>query len=81
VSASALTENVRTGTGPLAAELRVLLHRLNNQLGIMLAHAELLELRSPDDGCRARASQIVATALEAMGTSREIALRADPSAG
>ena len=46
----------------------------------MLAHAELLEIKSPDDVCRARASQIVATALEAMGTSRELAQRSDPSA-
>ena len=64
-----------------AAPLRMLFHRLNNQLGIILAHAELLEIKSPDDVHRARASQIVATALEAMGTSREIAHRSDPSAG
>lgn len=81
MSAAALPANVRTGTAPLPAELRVLIHRLNNQLGIILAHAELLEIKSPDDGYRARASQIVATALEAMGTSREIAYRSDPSAG
>ena len=52
-----------------------LLHKLNNQLGVILAHAELLELTSPDEIQRARASQIVATALEAMGTSREIGRR------
>jgi hypothetical protein len=60
--------------------LRVLFHRLNNQLGIILAHAELLELKSPDEADRARASQIVATALEAMGTSRELARKSDPAA-
>jgi hypothetical protein len=81
VSAPALPASVRTGTAPLPAELRVLFHRLNNQLGIILAHAELLEIKSPDDVHRARASQIVATALEAMGTSRELAQRSDPSAG
>ena len=81
MSASALPVNDRTDTAPLPAELRVLLHRLNNQLGIILAHAELLEIQSPDGAYRARASQIVATALEAMGTSREIAQRSDPSAG
>ena len=81
MSAPALPANVTTGTAPLPAELRVLIHRLNNQLGIILAHAELLEIKSPDDAHRARASQIVATALEAMGTSREIAYRSDPSAG
>ena len=30
-------------------ELRLLFHRLNNQLGIILAHAELLEPKLPDD--------------------------------
>jgi hypothetical protein len=72
VSAPALPTNDRTGAAPLGTELRVLFHRLNNQLGVILAHAELLELTSPDDTQRARASQIVATALEAMGTSREM---------
>jgi hypothetical protein len=75
VSASALPTNDRTGAAPHGTELRVLFHRLNNQLGIILAHAELLELTSPDDMQRARASQIVATTLEAMGTSREISRR------
>lgn len=80
MSAPALSADVRTGTAPRPAELRVLIHRLNNQLGIVLAHAELLEIQSQDDVHRARASQIVATALEAMGTSREIAQCSDPSA-
>ena len=71
----------RAPEAPSDSELRLLFHRLNNQLGIILAHAELLEIKSPDDVHRARASQIVATALEAMGTSREIAHRSDPSAG
>jgi hypothetical protein len=48
---------------------------LNNQLGIILAHAELLELTAPDEVQRARASQIVSTTLEAMGTSREMSRR------
>ena len=56
-------------------ELRTLFHRLNNQLGIILAHAELLELKTPDEANRARASQIVASALDAMGMSREIIQR------
>ena len=30
-------------------ELRLLFHRLNNQLGIILAHAELLEAKAADD--------------------------------
>lgn len=81
MSASALPADDRTGTAPPPAELRALLHRLNNQLGIILAQAELLEIQSPDGAYRARAAQIVATALEAMGTSREIAQRSDPFAG
>ena len=55
-----------------APELRLLFHRLNNQLGIILAHAELLESKASDDMTRARAGQIVASALEAMSTAREI---------
>jgi hypothetical protein len=72
VSAPALPTNDRTGAAPKGTELRVLFHRLNNQLGVILAHAELLELTSPDDMQRARASQIVAATHEAMGTSREL---------
>ena len=56
-------------------ELGLLFHRLNNQLGIILAHAELLEAKSPDNIQRARASQVVASVLEAMGTAKEIRLR------
>jgi hypothetical protein len=48
---------------------------LNNQLGIILAHAELLEAKSPDDIQRARAAQVVASVLEAMGTAKEIRRR------
>ena len=58
------------------SELRLLFHRLNNQLGIILAHAELLEAKSQDDVSRARASQVVTSVLEAMGTAREIRERA-----
>ena len=60
-------------------ELRVLFHRLNNQLGIILAHAELLERKAPDEMNRARAAQVVASALEAMGTAKEIRRVAAPS--
>jgi hypothetical protein len=55
-----------------ASDLQLLFHRLNNQLGIILAHAELLEAKAVDDVNRARASQIVAGALEALRTTREI---------
>jgi len=53
-------------------ELRLLFHRLNNQLGIILAHAELLETKAPDDVSRARAAQVVSGVLEAMGTIKEL---------
>jgi len=53
-------------------ELRLLFHRLNNQLGIILAHAELLEAKAADDANRARAAQVVTSVLEAMGTAKEI---------
>jgi hypothetical protein len=60
--------------GPMeeSAELRLLFHRLNNQLGIILANAELLEAKATDDIHRARAAQVVTSALEAMGTAKEI---------
>jgi len=53
-------------------DLRLLFHRLNNQLGIILAHAELLEAKAGSDVSRARASQVVSSTLEAMGTAKEI---------
>ena len=60
-------------------DLRLLFHRLNNQLGIILAHAELLESKAPDDTNRARAAQVVSSALEAMGTVKQIRRIANPS--
>jgi len=60
-------------------ELRLLFHRLNNQLGIILAHAELLEAKASDDMNRARASQVVSSALEAMGTAKEIRQLSNPT--
>ena len=57
------------------ADLGLLFHRLNNQLGIILANAELLEAKSSDDMSRARAGQVVASVLDAMTTAREIRLR------
>lgn len=61
--------------------LRSLFHRLNNQLGIVLANAELLESRVPDEPARARASQVVDSALQAMATVREIRARLDSAPG
>ena len=60
--------------GPMdeSPELQQLFHQLNNQLGIILAHAELLEAKTTDETNRARAAQVVASVLGAMGTAKEI---------
>jgi hypothetical protein len=72
----------READGPqLEHELRALFHRLNNQLGIVLAHAELLEAKASDSVNRDRASQLVSGALAALGTVREIRQRTEPTAG
>lgn len=66
--------------GPqLNADLRVLFHRLNNQLGIILAHAELLEAKAIDDVNRARAEQVVTSVLDAMATARDIRRCSEPA--
>ena len=59
----------------MTGDLGLLFHRLNNQLGIILANAELLETKAGDESGRARASQVVNSVLEAMATAREIRLR------
>jgi two-component sensor histidine kinase len=56
-------------------DLGLLFHRLNNQLGIILANAELLEAKATDEMTRARASQVVASVLDAMATAREVRIR------
>jgi len=62
-------------TGPQARstdDLRGLFHQLSNQLGIILANAELMELKLPDPAQRARATHVVNAALEAMAATRAI---------
>jgi hypothetical protein len=53
-------------------DLSELFHRLNNELGVILSHAELLEAKCDQDKNRSRAAQVVVAALEAMGTARQI---------
>ena len=60
-------------------ELGALFHRLNNQLGIILANAELLETKLGDQRSRTRAGQIVASAIDAIGTAQDIRARATTS--
>lgn len=56
-------------------ELRHLFHRLNNELGIILSHAELLETKVTEEANRTRASQVVSSVLDALATAREIRRR------
>lgn len=63
------------------SDLSRLFHRLNNQLGIILANAELLENRLADEGHRARVGLVVSGALEAMATVQNIRRAMDPPAG
>jgi len=60
------------------AELRQLFHTLNNQLGIILSHAELIEVKAQDDAQKARATQVVTATLEALATARQIRLAIEP---
>jgi len=53
-------------------ELRQLFHTLNNQLGIVLSHAELIEAKAQDEQQKARASQVVIATVEALATARQI---------
>ncbi len=68
-----------TTANQFESDLRLLFHRLNNQLGIILAHAELLESKAADDINRARAGQLVASALDAMGTAKAIRQLTEPA--
>jgi hypothetical protein len=74
-----LRESAATADSALqaAGDLRVLFHRLNNQLGIILACAELLELKAVDDVSRTRSTEVVAKVLDAMGTAKEIRHKTD----
>ena len=53
-------------------DLSLVFHRLNNQLGVILANAELLEARLTDDTQRARAGLVVSGALDAISTVQDL---------
>jgi hypothetical protein len=61
----------------MSPEHRALFHQLNNQLGIVLAHAELLESKAADELQRARAQQIVTSVLDALRTSKALQQRVE----
>jgi len=71
LSASSLSDNDMTS----------LFHALNNHLGIILANAELLEHRLVEEQHRARAGQVVASALDAIQASNRIRQIANASKG
>ena len=72
--------NADAGLGPDVPEHRELFHRLNNQLGIILANAELLESRlDARDSNRTRAAQIVAGTIDAIGTAQDIRAQTKPT--
>ena len=55
-----------------AHEQRDLLHKLNIQVGVILAHAVLVDAKGHDAAQKGRASQVVNAALQAMAVSREL---------
>ena len=70
-----VTDLLERGAMDQPRELRQLFHQLNNQLGIILAHAELLEKKAADETSRSRATQVVSSVLDAMGTAKEIRMQ------
>jgi hypothetical protein len=72
--------DVHKGAGADGTDCGVLFHRLNNQLGIILANAELLEQKLAEQQVhRVRAAQIVSSAIDAISTTRDIRERTQPS--
>jgi len=68
------------GTVDESPELPSPLPSLNNQLGIILAHAELLEAKAPDDMNRAACGSVVSSAARGHGHRKRDRRIASPSA-
>ena len=64
--------SVRVQVDGADPELARVFHRLNNQLGVILANAELLETRLTGETERARAGQVVSGALSAISTIQDL---------
>ena len=62
---------------PSDTDLRGLFHQLSNQLGVILAHSELMEIKAPDPAQRDRATHVVKAALKAMVVVGSIRERSD----
>jgi hypothetical protein len=73
--AYSVTDLLERGAMDQPEELRRLFHRLNNQLGIILAHAELMEKKASDESSRSRATLVVSSVLDALGTAKEIRMQ------
>jgi hypothetical protein len=56
----------------LPVDLSQVFHRLNNQLGVVLANAELLEARLTDEAQRARAGMVVSGTLDAISAVQDL---------
>lgn len=54
------------------SDLSQVFHRLNNQLGVILANAELLESRLTEEAQRARAAMVVSGAVEAISAVQDL---------
>ncbi len=72
--------NAERFTEPGTADLRRLFHQLNNQLGIILANAELLQDKLAGADSANRARHIVSSAVDAIATARSISTHVTLSA-
>ena len=70
-----VTDLLEQGAMDQPEQLRRLFHQLNNQLGIILAHAELMEKKAADETSRSRATQVVSSVLDALGTAKQIRMQ------
>ena len=74
----ALAAGTRSGDLPSRPDVQSLFHRLNDQLGVVLARAELLQARAGSESDRRQAEAIVGSTLSALATIRELRLAAQP---